>query len=283
MTAVQLNFNAANYEPLEAFDVLPSGWQNAAITDTEMKPTADGQGQYLWLEHTIIDGPYKGRKVFNNLNIVNPNPATVEIAYKTLSAICKAVGVGGFGSTTEIMNRQLKIKIKKRDGRKDETTGKEYDASNEVKGYDHINSDHPLEHTVKAGGVAGAPQGQPVWANQGASSPTAAPPVAAGPALGQQPWQQPPPPAPPLAAPPAPPAPPAVDPLIAAQGDGWVQHPSSAVHFYRGQEVVTTDDLRARYAAPLAPPAIPAAPPVPGVPQQASQPAAGGQKAPWLQ
>jgi hypothetical protein len=40
----------------------------------------------------ILDGEHKGRKIFDQLNLVNPNPTTVEIAQRTLSAICHATG-----------------------------------------------------------------------------------------------------------------------------------------------------------------------------------------------
>ena len=57
-----------------------------------MRVTKDGQGQYLWLELDILDGALAGRKLFDRLNLVNNNPQTVEIAQRTLSAICHACG-----------------------------------------------------------------------------------------------------------------------------------------------------------------------------------------------
>ena len=57
-----------------------------------MRVTKDGQGQYLWLELDILDGAHAGRKLFDRLNLVNHNPQTVEIAQRTLSAICHACG-----------------------------------------------------------------------------------------------------------------------------------------------------------------------------------------------
>lgn len=40
----------------------------------------------------IIEGPYQSRKLFDQLNLVNSNPQTVEIAQRTLLAICHATG-----------------------------------------------------------------------------------------------------------------------------------------------------------------------------------------------
>ena len=57
-----------------------------------MRPTRDGMGQYLYLEIDILEGQYAGRKLFDRLNLSNPNPSAVEIAQRTLSSICRAVG-----------------------------------------------------------------------------------------------------------------------------------------------------------------------------------------------
>ncbi len=40
----------------------------------------------------MLEGAYAGRKLFDRLNLINANPTTVEIAQRTLSAICHAVG-----------------------------------------------------------------------------------------------------------------------------------------------------------------------------------------------
>ena len=57
-----------------------------------MRVTKDGHGQYLYLEVDILEGQYAGRKLFDRLNLVNANPDTVQIAQRTLSSICRAVG-----------------------------------------------------------------------------------------------------------------------------------------------------------------------------------------------
>ena len=63
------------------------------IVNSEMRATTDGTGQLLWLELDVLEGAYAGRKLFDRLNLVNANPTTVEIAQRTLSAICHATGL----------------------------------------------------------------------------------------------------------------------------------------------------------------------------------------------
>ena len=84
-------FDANTVEPSN-FDVFPAGKYLAQIVASEMRPTKDGRGQYLFLELDILEGPFAGRKLFDRLNLVNDNPDTVDIATRTLSSICRATG-----------------------------------------------------------------------------------------------------------------------------------------------------------------------------------------------
>lgn len=85
-------FDATGVEPTKPLDVLPPAKYSAHIVDSDLRITKDGNGQYLLLEIEVIEGPFKGRKLFDRLNLVNANPQTVEIAQRTLSAICHATG-----------------------------------------------------------------------------------------------------------------------------------------------------------------------------------------------
>ncbi|MDR9428953.1 DUF669 domain-containing protein [Salibaculum sp.] len=85
-------FDASSIDPTTAYELLPAGKYRAQIVESEMRATRNGMGQFLWLMLDILDGPHQGRKIFDQLNLVNPNPTTVEIAQRTLSAICHATG-----------------------------------------------------------------------------------------------------------------------------------------------------------------------------------------------
>ncbi|MBN1912041.1 MAG: DUF669 domain-containing protein [Pirellulales bacterium] len=124
-----LEFNANDVEPTAVFEPLPAGKYLAEITSSEMKPTKTGNGSYLQLEYTLLDGPSKGRKVWDRLCINHPNDLTQKIARGNLSAICRAIGVMQPRDSVELHNLPLVItvKCKKRDD-----TG---EVTNEVKGY----------------------------------------------------------------------------------------------------------------------------------------------------
>lgn len=125
---MELNFNAQTVAPQQAFEPLAGGWYVMAITGAEQKVTNAGTGTYLKLELTVVDGPFKGRKVWTNLNLNNPNPKAVEIAQQQLSAICHAIGVMQLQNSQQLMNIPMgvKLSIRKQDG---------YEDSNDVRGF----------------------------------------------------------------------------------------------------------------------------------------------------
>ncbi len=123
-------FNANEVEPNSDFDPLPAGKYLAAVTASEMKPTKNGNGDYLQLEFTILEGEYKDRKVWDRLCLKHPNAKTVQIAQGHLSALCRAVGVMQPGDSVDLHNIPLLVKVKVR---KREDTD---ELTNEVKGYE---------------------------------------------------------------------------------------------------------------------------------------------------
>lgn len=144
-----LNFNAATVAPTQAFENLPVGWYTARMVASEEKPTSAGTGSYLQLEFEIVDpAPHVGRKVWDRLNLNNPNEKAVEIAYQTLSAICHAAGVMQLTQSQQLHGIPVQIKVglsKPQDG---------YEQRNEIKGY----------RAVAGTGGAPAMGGQPAQA-----------------------------------------------------------------------------------------------------------------------
>lgn len=165
---MQLNFNAADVAPQQQLQPLPAGWYPAIITGSEGKATKESTAAvprgYLQLTFDIIDGEFKGRKVFARLNLQNPNVQTVEIANGQLSAICHAVGVIQMRDTEQLHGKPLLIKV----SLKKDPTG-EYEPSNDVKMYKGIEGATPSA----GAGIGGSGAGVPDWAARG-TAPVAA-------------------------------------------------------------------------------------------------------------
>ncbi len=92
MANLGATFDATGVEPTQTLEVLPPGKYPAQIVNSDLRLTKDGMGQYLFLEIDVLEGPYQGRKLFDRLNLVNANTQAVEIAQRSLSAICHATG-----------------------------------------------------------------------------------------------------------------------------------------------------------------------------------------------
>ena len=63
------NFDASTIEPSNSYDPIPAGWYQAIVSNSEMKPTRDGYGEYLSLTLQVIEGQYANRLVFARLNL----------------------------------------------------------------------------------------------------------------------------------------------------------------------------------------------------------------------
>jgi len=121
-------FDAANVEPVPNFDPIPAGEYLAMIVGSEEKTSRNGH-QFLSLEFEVLDGQYKGRKIWANLNLSHPNPETVKFARAELAAICKAVGVLRPTDSVQLHNLPMQIGVRCV-SRKD--TG---ELQNRIKGY----------------------------------------------------------------------------------------------------------------------------------------------------
>lgn len=126
---MQIVFNAQEVEPQSSYDPVPAGTYTAEITESEIKPTKNNNGEYLQLTFKIIDGDHSGRLIWDRLNLVNTNETAVEIARANLSAICHSVGELNLQDTEQLHNKPLRIKVKVRPATDN------YDASNEISGY----------------------------------------------------------------------------------------------------------------------------------------------------
>jgi len=145
-------FDANQVEPSRDFEPIPAGKYPAVITESEMKPTKNGAGNYLQLTFQIQDGPYKNRILWARLNLDNPNATAVQIAQGELSAICRAVGVLAPNDSVDLHNLPLVIHVK---CVKRADTG---ELTNELKGY--AKKETPLLTSASAPAATGS---TPPW------------------------------------------------------------------------------------------------------------------------
>jgi hypothetical protein len=146
------------------FEPLPAGWYTATISQSELKATKAGNGQYIKLRYDITGPSHQGRVVFGNLNIKNANPKAEEIGRADLGEIMRAIGLAKVTDTDQLIGGQIGIKLSVKDDA-------QYGASNEVKGFRSLSgSAAPAAAVIPAKASAPAPaspaKAAPPWAKK---------------------------------------------------------------------------------------------------------------------
>lgn len=104
-------FNSEEVDPSASIDPIPAGEYLCVITESEEKPNSKNTGSYHQFTLEVIEGEYKGRKVFERLNLNNPSEDAVKIARATLSAICRATGKLKVNDSVDLHNLPLVVKV----------------------------------------------------------------------------------------------------------------------------------------------------------------------------
>ncbi len=86
-------FDTNSVEPQKDFDLIPPGKYPVSIDKAEVLQTKKQDGYYLKVCMTILDGQYRNRKLWDNINIQNPSQQCTTIGLGELSALGKATGV----------------------------------------------------------------------------------------------------------------------------------------------------------------------------------------------
>lgn len=106
-------FDSGSYDDMNSgFDPIPAGEYLAKIVESDFVPTKDKKGKYVKLKFEIIQGEFKGRFIWTNINLVNKNPIAVDIAQKEFATLCRAVGKAAPKNTDELHGIPFKMKVK---------------------------------------------------------------------------------------------------------------------------------------------------------------------------
>ena len=108
-------FDSSTVEPQEDFKIVPPGKTPVLIEKAEVKVTKKQTGHYIYLEMQILDGPCKGQKLFDQINIQNPSETCVKIGLQTLSALARAIGLQKVEDTTQLLNQVVVAHVKVKD------------------------------------------------------------------------------------------------------------------------------------------------------------------------
>lgn len=113
MAKLDFDFNASEIEDRPGFETYPVGDYIAEVTASDYRDTKAGTGKYIYLEFTILDGEFAGRKYFERLNVQNENKIAMDIANSNLKDLLTACGIHGkpFNDTMSLHNKPVMLKI----------------------------------------------------------------------------------------------------------------------------------------------------------------------------
>jgi hypothetical protein len=157
----QFDFDASTVAPQASTSPIPAGNYLAQVIESDIKDLASGNGKGMKLTFEIIDGQYKGRRIWENLNIQHSSEDTQRIAQSQLSALCHAVNVIKLQDTAALHHKPVTIKVVVREAKG------EYQASNNIKGYESAGGSVPafLAPVAEAAPAAPVPKA-PAWAKK---------------------------------------------------------------------------------------------------------------------
>lgn len=102
---MQSDSKSAEREPV------PAGRYSAMVTDSAIKATKAGDGEYIELTWEIVGGPHNNRKWWQMYQVKNKSEKAVSMAQADLSAICKAMGREGFDMTEDLHNHEIVVDL----------------------------------------------------------------------------------------------------------------------------------------------------------------------------
>lgn len=136
-----MNLGSEDYKSGE-FSLLPAGEYKTQVVKSTLETNKKQTGEVLTLEHDILEGEYKGRKIWDRLNISHENAVTEEIGRKQLRKLIEAAGLPLDLSDSEKLHYKPVITVLKVEKRKD--NGED---TNKVSYYKSINdSSAPVEN-----------------------------------------------------------------------------------------------------------------------------------------
>jgi hypothetical protein len=101
-------FDTREYTPDSKYGAMPDGTYNAMVVKAEERVSKTTNTPYLSLELEILEGKYKGRKVFENL-FINGSETAQNIAKNKLNGIANALGLVVINSEKDFTFKPMSV------------------------------------------------------------------------------------------------------------------------------------------------------------------------------
>ncbi len=143
-------FNAQEHDTEQRdYENLPDGIYALEVVQSEVAATSKGDGTILKLRYSVIEPEqHKGRLIFGNITLENPNAQAQEIGQKQLASLCRAIGLSEIEDSEELHFQRFVAKVGLSKERK--VGDKVYSPRNEVKRFYFPDADDMPEIGVTA-------------------------------------------------------------------------------------------------------------------------------------
>jgi len=112
MAELDFTFDPNTVEARPDFSPFPVGEYIAEVTGSDYKTTKSGNGKFIELEFTILDGEYAGRKYWDRLNVRHENKVAMDIANAALKDLMHAIGKPNEPCNNTNMLHGIPVKLK---------------------------------------------------------------------------------------------------------------------------------------------------------------------------
>lgn len=115
MAVLGSKFNAHDHDTEQRgdYEELPNGIYALEIEASDVVPTKAGTGTILKTTSVVLEPEdFKGRKLFTNYNIENPNSQAQEIGQRQFASLCRAIGITEVEDSEQLHFHRYVVKVK---------------------------------------------------------------------------------------------------------------------------------------------------------------------------
>lgn len=95
----------------QSFEAFPKGEYNLIVCDISDGPFDNGQGHKVDVTWEVVDGEYKGRKMFDLIALSHSNPEWAKGTQGRLDAMCAVAGLTVLDSFSQLLNTVVRAKV----------------------------------------------------------------------------------------------------------------------------------------------------------------------------
>ena len=143
---------------------VPDGWYLVSNTKATFEPIRNNTGMRFNLELSVMEeGDYKGRMIFDGMNVQHPKPTVVKIAMEAMLRLARSIGLQSPSSNaSDYLHKPYYVKVNIEPATPATPTSKAYAARNSVVGRLSVDefraklAKYEAEQAAAAGGAPGA-------------------------------------------------------------------------------------------------------------------------------